>query len=163
MIAILYEVIDYKQGFFTVLYYKNVYDIKPVQLKISRLEIKDWTHYKYDKSGMDGKKVRLHELINKANQPQVLSPKNTPPIPVVPTIKEKKVLEYVQGVVGERTYVFAGDIKVEKISNRQVQRTIDNAELLELYDLQKVRLNKKIKEDLGIAIKGYPSIVCKRK
>lgn len=132
----------------------------PVQLKLSRWKFESWRHYKYDKNALEGSKIKLHELINKANQSKVLAPKNTPPIP---TDKQKKVLEYLQGVVGERTYVFAGDIKVEKISNRQVHRTIDNAELLNMYDLQKVRLNKNIKKDLGIATKGYPSIVMRRK
>lgn len=142
-----------------MLYYKNMHDVMPVQLKISRLKFESWRHYKYDKNALEGSKIKLHELINKANQPKNVTPKNTPPIPVVPTIKEEKVLEYVQGVVETRTYVFAGDIVVEKISNRQVHRTIDNAELLDMYGLQKVRLNKKIKGDLGIIHKGYPSIV----
>ena len=153
----LYKVIDYNVGHYVVELYKNVYDVEPVKVNISRWKFREWKEGKLDKSELEGEKVQLHKIRNKKSN--VI--KNTPPIISI-SDKEKEIMDYVYKIISNNTYAIEKDIEIDRCSKALVQRTVRNEDILDVYKLERVRANKEIKRDLKMDIEGYPFILCKK-
>lgn len=135
-----------------------MYCINPVKIEINRWKFRDWTKGKLDKSELDGDKVNLWELREKAKDNPV---KNTPPI--VLSNKEKDIMDIVIDIVNKNTYVVEKDIidNVDMYSKALITRTIRNEDILNLHKLQRVRATKQIKERYNLDTNGYPFLIVK--
>lgn len=67
----------------------------------------------------------------------------------------KKVLEKIE----KQGFILEKDIRGKGQTETQWKRSIQ--EILDSYGLQRVRLNKELKEKFGIAGNGYPFLICK--
>jgi hypothetical protein len=66
----------------------------------------------------------------------------------------KKALDKIE----KQGYILEKDIRGKGQTETQWKRSIQ--EILDSYGLQRVRLNKTLKEKFGIAGNGYPFLIC---
>ncbi len=152
----LYKVVGYNRFGYVIDLYSSVYDIKPVTVNINRWKFDKWKEGKLDKSELEGNKVILHKLRkNKSNT--IKKPTYTI------TDKEKEIMDIVVDKVGN-TYAIEKEVcnSIKGYSKALIQRTVRNKDILDMYKLERVRVNKEIIEKMGIDIKGYPYILCRK-
>ena len=129
-----YYYVTYQPGFLTDL---------SVELKIPKSEFIDWRANKHDATDWD--KV------------EYIKPKQKP---IKLDDKQQKVINYLVRQVNKKGYILEKDIALRGISKAYIKRIVENSNLLSLCGLRRIRANKAIKNELGIASKGYPFIIC---
>lgn len=153
----LYKVIDYINEKYVVDLYSSMYCYKPARIKINRYRFDKWVEGKLDKSELEGNKVKLWEI--KKNKSNTI--KNTPPTAI--TDKEKYIMNVVVDKVGN-TYAIEKEVcnSIKGYSKALIGRTMKNKDILDMYNLERMRANKKIKEKYNLDTKGYPFLICKK-
>lgn len=132
--------------------YCNIYDIKGKKKKIRKDKMIWWSIGKIDKTD--------YTKINYIKSEEVADAiKKTIKI----TDKQKIIIDWLNSYFREKDYILEKDIKVKNISNAQVKKLINDDEIMEHIQLQRVRATKQSKEDLRITVNGYPFIITKLK
>ncbi|HHV25988.1 MAG TPA: hypothetical protein GXX63_02190 [Tissierellia bacterium] len=150
----LYKVVDYIKGKYIVNLYKNIYDINPTPIKVSKYKFKNWRLDKLDKSELEGKKVQLHKLRN--NRADTI--KNTPSI-INLSDEENNIMCIVYRQLQGNNYIIEKDVEIKSYSKVLIQRTVRNEDILDMYKLKRIRANKRIKEKYNLDTKGYPFLI----
>lgn len=135
-----YYYVRYRDGFMTSLY---------ADLKIPKSKFEEWRIGKFDAT--DWSKVeRVQPKPKQKEKPLKLDS------------KQQKVMNYLMDQVLYNKYILEKDIVLKGISKTYVKQIVKDSNLLEQYGLKRVRATKQLKDELGIASKGYPFIITKK-
>lgn len=142
----MFKVLKESKSYYYVRYQPGFLTDLSVELKIPKSEFIEWRADKHDATDWD--KV------------EYVKPKKKP---IKLDDKQQRIINYLVRQVDKKGYILERDIALKGISKAYIRRTIENSNLLSLYGLKRIRATKAIKDELGIASKGYPFIICSDK
>lgn len=144
-----FKVYAESENYYHIKYYINFYDIKGIDKRIRKTNFLRWKSNKIDITDYD-KVKKIQERRDTTTRVETL------------TEQEKRIINLLIKNVNKQGYILVNDIEIKNISKTKIKKVIDNTELLSQFNLNKVRLNKELKQKLRITCKGYPFIICKR-
>lgn len=144
-----YNVYAESENYYYLKYYRDSYDYRGIDKRISKRNFKQWANGKINNT------VRPIKII-KPKRNNNTDKKNI-------TLEQKEIMDIVSKMVQDKGYILERDISIDGYSKAFIGRTVRDKDILKQYNLQRIRATKKLKESLGITdIKGYPFLIVKK-
>lgn len=141
-----YNVYAESENYYYLKHYRNAYDYEGTDKKISKRNFLNWSNGKINDT------VRPIKIIKSECN-------NTGRL----TLEQKEIINIVSRMVQDKGYILERDISIDNYTKTIVGATVRDKDILEQYNLQRIRATKKLKESLGITdIKGYPFLIVKK-
>ena len=143
----IYQIYAESRNYIYVHYYKNVYDYKPVSLRIRKLDFDEW---------------RLGKIQRPSGEIKQIQEKKKSVVDRLATT-EKEIMNQVLDMMKGKDYILEKDAieNIKGFSKTKIKNTIKKKYVLSSYKLMRIRANGEIKDKLGITSKGYPIILVK--
>ena len=140
-----YCIYSENENYYYILHKRNSYDLG-TKKKVSKRNFLHWKQGKIDDT-------------NYNNIKKLAISKAEPTKKTTMTPQEKEILEQLSKMLQDKSHILEGTITLDGHSKAFVGRTVRSEKLLKQYELERVRLNKELKQELNIKTKGFPFII----